>query len=135
MYKLFSVAQANKLIPQVDEKLRHMQQAAKDLANLQHFLYEHQPTGARALNTIQEMRFLGGVCEDYAREIHAMGAHLKDLEQGHVVFPGQVGAEVVALCWEQGDDAIRYYQRVNHEEKYALPDMANPVGRPATPRA
>lgn len=124
MYKIFSLAQANALIPEVDKKLRDMQDVASDLNKLQVFLNTTQPLGVKAMNAIEESRFLLEMLEDYGRELYAMGAHIKDLEQGHIVFPSQVGAEVVALCWEQGDKAIRYYQRVNHDKKYSLePDV------------
>lgn len=124
MYKIFSLAQANALIPEVDKKLRDMQDIASDLNELQTFLNTAQPMGIKAMNAIEESRFLVEMLEDYGRELHAMGAHIKDLEQGHIVFPSQVGAEVVALCWEQGDEAIRYYQRVNQDRKYSLePDV------------
>lgn len=127
MYKIFSLAQANELIPEVDKKLRDMQDIANDLNTLQTFLNTAQPMGVKAMNAIQESRFLLGMLEDYGRELHAMGAHIKDLEQGHIVFPSQVGAEVVALCWEQGDEAIRYYQRVNHDTRYSVEPEAVPA--------
>lgn len=120
MYKIFSLAQANELIPEVDRKLRDMQDIASDLNTLHTFLNTAKPRGIKALNALQESRFLVEMLEAYGLELHAMGAHIKDLEQGHIVFPSQVGAEVVALCWEQGDEAIRYYQRVNHDKKYSL---------------
>ena len=50
--------------------------------------------------------------------IHALGAVVKDLDQGLIDFPALRGGGVeVLLCWRVGEDAIRYWHGV--EEGFA----------------
>ncbi|MEZ4633223.1 MAG: DUF2203 domain-containing protein [Deinococcales bacterium] len=123
MFKLFSVAEANKLIPQVDEKIREMQASARDLRELQEKLQQKRPQGIQALNNAQEMKFLLTTVQQLGADLNRMGVYIKDLEQGSVDFPSQIGAEVIRLCWEQGDADIRYYRHLNDERKILLPEI------------
>ena len=46
------------------------------------------------------------------RRIHALGAQVKDLDTGLIDFPALRGGEVVLLCWQLGEDEIRFWHRV-----------------------
>lgn len=41
--------------------------------------------------------------------ITALGAQVKDLDQGLIDFPARRGDETVLLCWQVGEDDIRYW--------------------------
>ncbi len=45
-------------------------------------------------------------------EISAHGAQVKDLDKGLIDFPALRRGETVLLCWRLGEDAIRYWHRV-----------------------
>lgn len=45
-------------------------------------------------------------------EIGAHGAQVKDLDTGLVDFPALREGETVLLCWQLGEDEIRYWHRV-----------------------
>jgi hypothetical protein len=50
-----------------------------------------------------------------ARTIDAIaehGAQVKDLDEGLIDFPALHRGETVLLCWKLGEDAIRYWHRV-----------------------
>jgi hypothetical protein len=50
-------------------------------------------------------------------EISSHGAQVKDLDSGLVDFPAHRGDETVLLCWQVGEDEIRWWHRV--EEGFA----------------
>jgi hypothetical protein len=119
MFKLFSLQEANKLIPTVDTLLSDMQHAISDALRLRQ---EHTTLKANSLearNLIQEMQFLGRVVNENKAELDKLGVFLQDLDTGKIDFPSQLGAEVVYLTWQKGNDAITHYHRLS--EGIALP--------------
>jgi hypothetical protein len=45
-------------------------------------------------------------------ELNALGVHVKDLDTGLVDFPWLRDGEEVLLCWRLGEDAIRWWHRL-----------------------
>lgn len=45
-------------------------------------------------------------------EIVAHGAEVKDLDEGLIDFPALRHGETVLLCWQLGEDEIRYWHRI-----------------------
>ena len=122
MFKLYSLEEANKMIPQVAEKISAMQDLAGELHRLQNTMELEPPSGIDALNLMQEIRFLAISVQEAAAELNDMGAYVKNLEEGIVDFPSQLGAEVVRLCWQQGQDSIQYFSRINDDHQYSIED-------------
>ena len=121
MYKLFTRQEANKLIPVVDQKLREMQDAIRDILALRERLQTMNPLSLEAHGVAEEIKFLLGVVQQDKGLLDGMGVHLQDVETGLVDFPSRLGAEVVYLCWEQGEDAVTHYHRLNQEVKARQP--------------
>ena len=44
-------------------------------------------------------------------EIQAIGVELKDVELGLVDFPAEREGELVYLCWQFGEDRVRFWHR------------------------
>ena len=126
MYKLFSVAEANKLIPVVDELLSDMQDAVRDTYQLRDEIAALGAHSVAARNKAQEVAFLLRSAHETKADLDRLGVFLKDVDTGVVDFPSQVGAEVVYLSWEKGQDAITHYHRLNEGSR--LPLGAAPEG-------
>ena len=45
-------------------------------------------------------------------EIADHGAQVKDIDEGLIDFPALSGGETVLLCWQLGEDEIRYWHSV-----------------------
>lgn len=112
MYKLFTLEEATQLIPVVDQHLGDMQVAVTDMLRLRQGLQDQEAFSVTARNSVQEISFLLGVIHDSKAELDRLGVHLKDVESGLVDFPSQLGAEVICLTWEKGQDAITHYHRL-----------------------
>jgi hypothetical protein len=50
-------------------------------------------------------------------ELHDLGVQVKDLDRGLVDFPALRGDEEVLLCWQLGEDEVRYWHGL--EEGFA----------------
>lgn len=60
----------------------------------------------RLAETIQQEADAISAC---AQTIDDAGAQVKSLEDGLLDFPARRGDEVVLLCWQLGEDEIRYW--------------------------
>lgn len=107
--KLFTVEEANALLPSVRQLLRKLQQSRRRLGG-----YKEEATQAAEQAEQGGGGMAGGVF--YARlltnfaaemsEIEAMGVQLKDFDRGLVDFPSLRDGRVVLLCWQldEGDE-------------------------------
>jgi hypothetical protein len=121
MYKLFTIAEANRLIPVVEQNLVGLQDAIRELLDIRERLKGANPLAVETQNLLQESAFLASQISENKAQLDELGVQVKDVEVGKIDFPGQLGAEVVWLTWEKGQDAITHYQRVGEETSLPLP--------------
>lgn len=114
--KLFTVAEANALLPAVREILKKIQDARKKLAS-----YRSQVKAAA-----DQAEQGGGGFGDGLRyadlliqltsltsELELLGVQLKDFERGLVDFPSLRDGRVVLLCWQIGEgDEVEWWHNV-----------------------
>jgi hypothetical protein len=127
MFKLFSLQEANKLIPTVDTLLSDMQNAINDALRLRQEFTELKANSLEARNLIQEMQFLGRVVNENKAQLDKLGVFIQDIDTGKIDFPSQVGAEVVYLTWQKGDNAITHYHRLNEGTALPIPKSQRQV--------
>ena len=114
--KLFTVAEANALLPTVRGILGRIRRARKQLAAFQ----------AKAKAAAEAAEHGGGGFSDgplYAtflieltsqtNELEVLGVQLKDFDRGLVDFPSLRDGRVVLLCWQIGEgDAVEWWHDV-----------------------
>src|SRR6188768_2051271 len=118
--KIFTVDEANRMLPlvtriaedivatyaEVDRSLKAYENAKAEA--------DHDPAADSELRrsdaAVSEVldRFQGLI-----QEIEALGGTVKDYEQGFVDFYGDVGGEIVYLCWTRGETAISHWHRLD----------------------
>ena len=123
MPKRFTLAEAQRLIPEVDRMLR-------DALRLK-AAYEEAEGAMRALS--ERIMMMGGLVVDRDRalqgrklretagerfkgaieEIQETGCLIKDLDIGLVDFPTLFHGSEVYLCWKMGESAIEFWHGVN----------------------
>jgi hypothetical protein len=104
--KLFTVEEANALLPSVRDILQNIQRSRRRLA-------AYRPQAQQAAEGAEQG---GGGMEGggrYARiitdftaemsELEALGVQLKDFDRGLVDFPSLREGRVVLLCWQLGE--------------------------------
>jgi len=116
--KLFSLDDANALMPQLELVMEKMQRLGmkvrEEIATLAR---ERGQPGLPDLSTRQLLRLrpsLRPLFEEMAQavqEIEKYGCYFKGLELGLVDFPAELGGEIVELCWQYGEKEIAFYHR------------------------
>ncbi len=124
MFKLFSIKEANNLIPQVDSLMGTMQENMTDILRLRQEIADAAPFSIEGRNKAQELHFLVRDVQDLKGQLDRMGVFVKDVSSGLVEIPSQVGAEVVYLTWEKGQNSITHYHRLS--EGTSLPLRSEP---------
>lgn len=114
--KLFTVAEANALLPVVREILKKIQAARRKLGS-----YRNE-AGAAAEQAEQGgggfgdgLRYADLLIDLTSRtnELEALGVQLKDFDRGLVDFPSLREGRVVLLCWQIGEgDEVEWWHNV-----------------------
>lgn len=113
--KLFSVDEANELLPSIAKKLKRIQRLYSDI--------DHYKESARSAAAASE--FGGGMTggSAYVRslynigkittELHDDGVQLKDYSRGLIDFPCMLDGRVVLLCWQLGEpEQIEWWHEI-----------------------
>ncbi len=119
--RLFSVTEANALIPRLEEnfgRLRRLRDAAQPLRDRLSRLEEKTRTnGADHTQEARQLRSrvesLIGEMNAILQEITALGCEVKDVDQGLVDFPHRREGRIVYLCWKLGEDRIRFWHELS----------------------
>lgn len=119
--RLFSVAEANELIPQLEEMFARLRGIREQAQPTQDALTEIERTNrSNGVDHSQEIRELRGRLDAAAAEMNALlqeisglGCEVKDAEQGLVDFPHRREGRVVYLCWKQGEERIRFWHELS----------------------
>ena len=121
--RLFTVDEANALLPAVRVLTERIQENIQRLKNKSKIVIRDEqldPGAADFMDRLQEnseIARLVSEVKDGVDQIQSYGCICKGAEQGLVDFPCLLGAEVVFLCWQQGEPTISYWHRI--EEGFA----------------
>ncbi|HEU4794114.1 MAG TPA: DUF2203 domain-containing protein [Pyrinomonadaceae bacterium] len=115
--KLFTIQEANALLPSVRTIVKKIQQAHRQVA-------QYRDEAKKAAESAEKGG--GGVSAGlvYAEalvnltgqiaELEVMGVQLKDFERGLVDFPSLRDGRVVLLCWQMGEgDELEWWHDVD----------------------
>ncbi len=114
--KLFTLEEANGLLPVIRPKLESMKahyskieffrESAKTAANSAQFGGGGMEGGSQYVKSLYEVGKL-------TTEFHALGVQLKDYSRGLIDFPTMRGGQMVLLCWQLGEgDEIEWWHEV-----------------------
>jgi hypothetical protein len=115
--KLFTIEEANALLPSVQEILRKIQRSRRRLA-----VYRKQSKlaaegaelgGGGMVDGALYAAILTNFTEEMS-ELEDLGVQLKDFERGLVDFPSLRDGRVVLLCWQLGEgDELEWWHDVD----------------------
>ncbi len=131
--KIFTPDEANRTLPLVS---RIADDIVATYAKVNRALQAYEDEKARAEADESRLADLRRRDEDVANvldrfqalieEIEALGGTVKDYERGLVDFYGEVDGEIVYLCWQRGEDQIRFWHSLDEGfgHRRALPTPA-----------
>ena len=108
----FTLEEANALLPEVRRLLGDLRHAVGGLEDLRRRLkgkddeIEKPPpdtlVDAEHFHVIRTFHSTVGRFQD-------LGLEIKDVGKGLVDFPARLGEEEIRLCWQEGEDAVRFF--------------------------
>ncbi len=122
--KLFTIEEANRLVPYLEQSLGLLADLSRNLTALRReieVLSAIAGSGASAGNPdVRAMREKGARSEEMLgrfrellREIARRGCILRDLEVGLVDFHTMAAGRIVCLCWRRGESEITHWHPVD----------------------
>ena len=119
--RLFTIDEANALLPRLTEifrrmdpklaRLREIQDLVEDAEAYWHSKGEGMPEDERAKygHLVAQAEEARGVVEADLREIQALGCELKDVQQGLIDFPARLEGNIAYLCWQRGEGTVAHW--------------------------
>lgn len=136
-YRLFSVEEANALLPQLETFLLRITQKKEQMHRLHDELFMgellHEAVQSRPAPAFPEKgngHLDSGACEVDARvsdleadlaQIRSLGCILRHLDAGWVEFPAERQGKMIYLCWKKGEPAIGFYRQMHAPFTERLP--------------
>lgn len=118
--KIFTVDEANRMLPLV---ARIADDIVATYADVNRALqaYEAEKTRAEADESrLPELRRrdeeVASILDRFQgliEEVEALGGTVKDYERGLIDFYGEVDGEIVYLCWQRGEEHIRFWHALD----------------------
>ncbi len=115
--KLFTIEEANALLPSVRQILQRIRRSRRSLAKYRHeakLAAEGAELGGGGMESgLQYAVILTNFAEEMS-ELEAMGVQLKDFDRGLVDFPSLRDGRVVLLCWQLGEgDQLEWWHDID----------------------
>jgi hypothetical protein len=120
--KLFTLDEAEAMLPQVRDEILGMQQAKREIDALRVSMQEvaHSATGnghVKDENALAEKRRRAEALVEELNErlarINGWGIELKGIDEGLIDFPSDRDGRVVYLCWRLGEDRIGSWHEID----------------------
>jgi hypothetical protein len=113
--RLFTVAEANALVPKLEWIMARMQRAGVQLRSaIDEYAagFESPPDEDEVSRWIRgrpDLQELVAELEAMIAEIESYGAQFKGLDLGLVDFPAEIEGQIGLLCWQYGEKEITHW--------------------------
>lgn len=119
--KVFTVEEANRILPIVEAGVRFIRERALEIIQTQDRLSVLSLLGGRSPQSPENKEFLEqrtrmeelvGAYNTRLEELDRVGCVIKDLNSGLVDFYCRSGDRLVFLCWKMGEKKIRFWHEI-----------------------
>ena len=121
--RVFSLYEANQLIPQLQSHLTTVQQGKGILLRTREEAQKASANASYGGGTAVGSHYVKSLQDISAslRAIHELGVVVKDIDMGLCDFPHVRDGRVVYLCWKLGEKEIRWWHEVTTGYKNRCP--------------
>lgn len=121
--RLFTLSEANHLIPQLNTRLTSVRQAKAVLARTKEDIRKASAQAEYGGGSTVGPLYISSLQQISAnlQAIHEMGVLVKDLEMGLCDFPHLRDGRVVFLCWKLGEQEIKWWHETSTGYKDRCP--------------
>jgi len=126
--RVFSLFEANQLIPQLQSHLSQVQQGKSIVLQTRDEVRKasaHASLGGGTLVGPHYVKSLQDISANL-QAIHQLGVLVKDIDTGLCDFPHMRDGRVVYLCWKLGEEEIRWWHETSTGYKDRCP-LEDPV--------
>jgi hypothetical protein len=112
--KLFTVEEANELLPKLRGLLHEIDRTRQILQRLEPEARRASERASQGGGTTYGAVYAKAITDLFAvtQEILALGIEIKDFEQGLCDFPHLRDGRVVYLCWKKGEDRVEWWHDI-----------------------
>ncbi len=113
--RIFTISEANSLIPQLEEWLVEVQKERRLLARVEDEIKKAGDHSQQNGGTVYGPRYILALerITKNIQKIHDLGVLVKDLEKGLCDFPYLLDGRMVYLCWKLGENEIRWWHETH----------------------
>jgi hypothetical protein len=121
MPRLFTLEEASAMLPTLRQLIGRMQAAKAELdqrsSELDALLERSAGNGHGLGSEVARLRAvvanLAGEIEELLTEVNDLGCEVKGVDQGLVDFQSWREGRIVYLCWQMGEDTIRFWHELD----------------------
>jgi hypothetical protein len=113
--RIFSIGEANSLLPQLVEMFLEIRKERKLLAKVEAEVKKAGDHVKQDGGTVYGPRYIRAIerITHNIKKVHDLGVLVKDLERGLCDFPYLLDGRVVYLCWKLGEPEIRWWHETH----------------------
>ncbi|MBA5865362.1 MAG: DUF2203 family protein [Nitrospira sp. CR1.3] len=121
--RLFTLAEANRLIPQLNSRLTSVKQAKETLVRTKEDIRKASARAEYGGGSTVGALYIASLQQVSAniKAIQEMGVLVKDLDMGLCDFPHLRDGRIVFLCWKLGEQEIRWWHETTTGYKDRCP--------------
>jgi hypothetical protein len=121
--RIFTVAEANRLIPQLNSRLHSVKQAKAVLVRTKEDIKKASARAEYSGGSVMGPLYISSLQQvsSNVRAIQELGVLVKDLDIGLCDFPHLRDGRVVFLCWKLGEEEVRWWHETNTGYKESCP--------------
>lgn len=113
--RTFTLAEANRLIPQLCEHLTVVKRAKAVLVRTKDEVKKASAKAQYGGGTFMGRHYIAALeqISENLQAVQELGVHVKDLDMGLCDFPHMLDGRIVYLCWKLGETEIQWWHEVN----------------------
>jgi len=114
MERLFTIEEANRLVPHLKKLVRKVIRERAALIDIQGEIQRARDNAQYGGGSLYGMRYLEGL-KRFSEAVHSieeLGVLVKDLQKGLCDFPHERDGRLVYLCWKLDEDEVQWWHEV-----------------------